>query len=68
MDKEQHEHCSTLMFALQQETARQEIALNELNGQPSFGVGIDYIWVNDRTDINFLDNGRDILQLKELAG
>ena len=34
------------MFELQQNISRQAIDLNELNGKPSFGVGLDYIMVN----------------------
>ena len=52
------------MYQLQQEIARENIANNELNGKPSFGVGLDYILVNDRKDAIPDGNGRDILQLK----
>ena len=52
------------MFELQQDISRQAIALNELSGKPSFGVGMDYILVQKRTDAAPYRNGRDILQLK----
>jgi hypothetical protein len=44
--------------------ARQAISLNELNGKPSFGVGLDYIMVSQRNDVDISNNGRDILQLR----
>jgi len=57
-------HPMLKMYALQQEVAQKSIELNELSGKPSFGVGADYIFVNERTDATFLDNGRDALQLR----
>ncbi len=56
-------HPSIRAFALQQEASRTAIALNELEGRPSFGLGLDYIMVNPRTDADLLNNGRDIVQL-----
>ncbi|HFA49219.1 MAG TPA: TolC family protein [Bacteroidetes bacterium] len=52
------------MFELQQEISRQAISLNELNGKPSFGAGMDYITVRKRSDAEPSGNGRDILQLR----
>ena len=52
------------MFELQQEASQQAISMNELNGKPSFGVGLDYIMVNKRIDAEPANNGRDILQLR----
>ena len=60
----QANHPMLRMFELQQEVSRQAIALNELNGKPSFGVGLDYIMVRQRTDAELSANGRDILQLR----
>ena len=48
----------------QQEAARQAIALNELEGKPSLGLGADYILVGPRNDANLNANGRDIVQLR----
>lgn len=56
-------HPTIRMFALQQEASRKSLALNELEGKPSFGIGMDYILVDGRSDANPLNNGRDILQL-----
>ena len=60
----QASHPMLRMFELQQDISRQAIALNELNGKPSFGVGLDYIMVNKRSDADPSKNGRDIIQLR----
>lgn len=57
-------HPMLRMFELQQDISRQAISLNELNGRPSFGVGLDYIMVGKRNDAEPINNGRDILQLR----
>jgi outer membrane protein TolC len=57
----QENHPMLRMFALQQEASRQAINVNDLEGKPSFGVGLDYILVNSRTDADPKHNGRDIL-------
>ncbi|MEM9888825.1 MAG: TolC family protein [Bacteroidota bacterium] len=51
-------------YRLQQEIAQSELIVNDLSNKPSFGIGVDYIFINNRTDINFLDNGRDALQVR----
>lgn len=62
-----NKHPMIRMFALQQEAAQKAIALNALEGRPSFGLGMDYILVNRRTDAAPMNNGRDILQLSARA-
>ncbi len=57
-------HPALRRFELQQEIARQNIELNRLAARPDFGVGADYIAVNDRSDMLPEGNGRDIVQLK----
>ncbi|MCB9266081.1 MAG: TolC family protein [Lewinellaceae bacterium] len=57
----QEGHPMLRMYALQQEAAQRVIELNELEGKPSFGVGLDYIAVGRRSDANPVNNGRDIL-------
>lgn len=52
---------------LQQESAEQALKVNELNGKPSFGVGLDYIMVNERNDASPTGNGRDILQIRGMV-
>ncbi len=52
------------LYALQQEVARQSIALNNLHSKPSLGVGADYIYVRKRSDAEPASNGRDIVQLR----
>lgn len=60
----QENHPMLRMFELQQEVSRKAISLNELDGKPSVGVGMDYIMVNQRSDASPTNNGRDILQLR----
>ncbi len=43
------------------ETSNKELELNTLSGKPTFGVGMDYSIVNERTDAAPINNGRDIL-------
>ncbi len=42
------------------EKSREEQQLSKLNGRPQFAIGLYYGLVNERTDANPLDNGRDI--------
>ncbi len=60
--KEQHPLIK--MFALQQDVSRKAIDLNNLNAKPSFGVGLDYITVRKRADVEINKNGGDIVQLR----
>ncbi|MGH1434196.1 MAG: TolC family protein [Lewinella sp.] len=57
-------HPQLRMLQQQQEVSRQMIALNDLNTRPSFGIGVDYIMVNERDNAVITNNGRDILQLR----
>ncbi|WP_020537436.1 TolC family protein [Lewinella cohaerens] len=57
-------HPQLRMLQQQQEVARQMIALNDLNTKPSFGIGVDYIMVNERDNAVITNNGRDIIQLR----
>ena len=57
-------HPMLRMYSLQQEISNKAIAVNELDGKPSFGVGMDYIMVNKRDVADLSGNGRDILQLR----
>ena len=43
------------------ETSNKALALNALDGKPSFGVGLDYSLVTGRTDAIPVNNGQDIL-------
>lgn len=47
-------------FQLHQETARQAMEVNRLEAKPDFGLGLDYIFVGNRTDADPAGNGRDI--------
>ena len=57
-------HPMLRMFELQQDISKQAIALNSVNGKPSFGVGMDYMMVKKRSDAEPVKNGRDIIQLR----
>ncbi len=57
-------HPSLIMFQLQQEVAQEALKVNDLSNKPTFGVGFDYLIVNDRKDAQPEHNGRDILQLR----
>ena len=35
--------------------------LNQKENKPMIGFGLDYVNVSNRTDLNFSDNGKDIL-------
>lgn len=43
------------------ESVAQSEVLNQKENQPNFGFGLDYIPVAERTDIDFSDNGKDVL-------
>ncbi len=55
---------SLIHLALQQEVSKKAIELNQSNKKPSFGVGMDYILVANRKDVEIAQNGRDILQVR----
>jgi outer membrane protein TolC len=61
LDDIQEGHPMLRMFTLQQEAAQRAIEQNRLEGKPSFGVGLDYIAVGNRSDAEPASNGRDIL-------
>ncbi|MDX1476439.1 MAG: TolC family protein [Saprospiraceae bacterium] len=54
-------HPAIAMLTRSQEVARKEQALNVLSGKPTFGVGLDYIMVNERKDVDIPQNGKDII-------
>ncbi len=43
------------------ESVTQSELLNLREAQPMFGFGLDYIPVSERTDMNMIDNGKDIV-------
>jgi outer membrane protein TolC len=57
-------HPMIKMYGLKQEVSRNAILLNKVSQKPVFGAGLDYIFVNERTDAIPDHNGRDILQIK----
>lgn len=60
----QSHHPMLKMFSLQQEVSQKALEVNRLAEKPSFGVGMDYIMVGRRNDMNVSRNGRDIVQLR----
>ena len=58
------EHPKLRMLEWQQELAQKTLIANQLDGKPMFGLGLDYILVNQRTDATPVANGRDIVQLR----
>ncbi len=59
-----HTHHPTIrMFVLQQEASHKILSLNELEGKPTLGIGMDYILVASRSDADPVNNGNDIFQL-----
>ncbi len=57
-------HPMIQMFALQQEAASKSLIVNDLSSMPTFGVGLDYIWVNKIPNTEFKNNGRDVIMPK----
>lgn len=64
LDYLQDKHPGLEALALQQEVSRQALVVNDRNAQPRLGVGLDYITVQQREDVELPRNGRDIVQLK----
>lgn len=60
----QAEHPLLRIYHLQQAMAQQRIQLNTLAQKPSFGLGLDYMLVNKRSDADPIGNGRDIVQVR----
>lgn len=57
-------HPMIRMYQLQQEASRMAIRANELQGKPSFGIGLDYINTGQRTDAFPTNNGMDAFQVR----
>jgi outer membrane protein TolC len=60
-DNIQANHPMIRFYSTQQEASRKALELNELEGKPSFGVGLDYIMVGRRNDVEISGNGKDIV-------
>lgn len=57
------QHPRLIGLTQKQAVSQQALRVNKLEGKPSFGVGADYILLNQRTDADPPQNGRDILQV-----
>ena len=60
-DKDLLPHPELLKYDKLYESVAQAEALNRKEGAPGLGFGLDYIPVTERTDMNPMDNGKDIL-------
>lgn len=60
-DKIQSDFPMVRMLDLQKEVSQEKLDVNRKMGAPKIGVGLDYALVNERTDMDPLYNGRDIL-------
>lgn len=54
-------HPELLKFDKLFRTIEQSELLNQKESSPMIGLGLDYINVSERPDINFIDNGKDII-------
>ncbi|WP_370477086.1 TolC family protein [Tamlana flava] len=54
-------HPELLKYDKLYESVQQSELLNQKEGSPMIGFGLDYINVEPRPDMNFTDNGKDIL-------
>ena len=57
-------HPMLQMLTYEQEAARREIELNDIDRKPTFGFGIDYIFTGKRSDAEPVSNGRDALGVR----
>ena len=54
-------HPELLKYDKFYESVSKSEALNKISALPNIGLGLDYISVEERTNINFYDNGKDII-------
>lgn len=54
-------HPELLKYDKLYESVEKSELLNQKEGNPMFGFGLDYIAVSERPNMNFSDNGKDIL-------
>ena len=54
-------HPELLKYEKLYESVEKSELLNRKEGNPMFGFGLDYIAVSERPDMNFSDNGKDIV-------
>lgn len=54
-------HPELIQYELLFESVSKQRELNTKDGLPGLGLGLNYINVSDRSDINPIDNGKDIL-------
>lgn len=49
------------IYALQEEISRRSLAVNDLDARPDFAVGLDYMVIGKRTDMDPPGNGRNMV-------
>lgn len=54
-------HPEILRFEAESHILDQSIALSKKERSPGLGIGLDYVTVNERTDMQVPDNGKDIV-------
>ncbi|TRZ42015.1 TolC family protein [Robertkochia solimangrovi] len=54
-------HPELLKYDRIYESTEEALALNKKESSPGFGLGLDYIPVAERTDMNVAENGKDII-------
>ena len=53
-------HPSIIRAQSQISAAEKRISYSRKNKKPNIGIGLDYAFVSERTDIDVADNGKDI--------
>jgi outer membrane protein TolC len=59
-----NQHPLIKKYNSQQETAHKSLVINKLSQKPSFGIGLDYIWMDKIDNFEFAKNGRDVIMPK----
>ncbi|MFC5048237.1 TolC family protein [Aquimarina hainanensis] len=54
-------HPELITYDYYQEVLENQLITNKREAMPDIGVGVDYIVVEERPDMNFSDNGKDIV-------
>ncbi|RZS99795.1 TolC family protein [Aquimarina brevivitae] len=54
-------HPELLTYEVMQEVVSQKKQLNHKESLPSLGLGLDYVIVSERTDMNLPENGKDVV-------
>ena len=58
------EHPAIRQLNARQDVSRLDLLINDLDSKPEFGVGLDYLLLTPRPDVELSGNGRDVLMPK----